>query len=138
MRPFADGSHLLDAPLMRFPDTSTMLPDMSCVAIDERSVLSIPMELSTTKSHANQFKVDEAILTKFRAERASRKMKREWMTRHGLNPTRAQTIYRLMSHQVCPIPTLKQARGLLTSRSLRALALFSGSIDSPRAKQRSR
>lgn len=39
--------------------------------------------------------VDEAVLQKRRAERASRKLKREWMERHGLKPTRAQTVYRV-------------------------------------------
>jgi hypothetical protein len=39
--------------------------------------------------------VNQAILTKYRAERASRKVKREWMSRHGLKPTRAQTVYRV-------------------------------------------
>lgn len=41
--------------------------------------------------------VDEAILTKRRAERASRKAKREWMTRRGLKPTRAQAVYRVQT-----------------------------------------
>jgi hypothetical protein len=44
--------------------------------------------------------VDEAIVKKLRAERASRKTKREWMTRHGLKPTRAQTVYRVRTDAI--------------------------------------
>lgn len=51
------------------------------------------------KAHA-QLVVGEAILTKFRAERASRKTKREWMTRHGLQPTRAQSVYRIQTDAI--------------------------------------
>jgi hypothetical protein len=43
---------------------------------------------------------ERAILTKFRAERASRKTKREWMTRHGLKPTRAQSVYRVQTDAI--------------------------------------
>jgi hypothetical protein len=39
--------------------------------------------------------VGGAIVKKLRAERASRKTKREWLTRHGLKPTRTQTVYRV-------------------------------------------
>jgi hypothetical protein len=39
--------------------------------------------------------VDEAILTKRRAERAGRKTQREWLTARGLKATRAQHVYRV-------------------------------------------
>ena len=44
--------------------------------------------------------VDEAILTRFRADRASRKLKREWMKRHRLKPTRAQAVYRVQTDAI--------------------------------------
>ena len=51
------------------------------------------------KAHALEA-VDQAILTKRRAERASRKARREWMTRRGLKPTRAQAIYRVETNAI--------------------------------------
>ncbi len=52
------------------------------------------------KKAAALLAVDEAILTKYRAERAGRKAKREWMTRRGLKPTRAQAVYRVQTDAI--------------------------------------
>jgi len=55
--------------------------------------------------------VDGAIVKKLRAERASRKTKREYMTRHGLQPPRAQTVYRVQTDAI-NIPEWAECRAI--------------------------